>query len=1013
MNNFPASFDLSTLASGDGTNGFVLNGIDERDYSGTSVSSVGDVNGDGFDDVIIGVARTNFGITTGVIRGAGESYVVFGQSEGFGGSFDLADLDGSNGFRLDGIDAYDYSGGGTSAGDVNGDGFDDIIIGAARADPVGLRFPEGGGESYVVFGKATGFGASFDLAILDGNNGFRIDGAYLYDGSGSSVSSAGDVNGDGFDDVIVGAPNAGDSSEPDSTGRSYVVFGKAAGFDAFVSLGNLDGNNGFILDGVDGFDESGTSVSSAGDVNGDGFDDLIIGNPSTDSLDPDGFAGEVYVVFGKATGFDASFELSSLDGSNGFRLGGIDPFDGIGRSISSAGDVNGDGFDDVIIGSHSANNSAGESYVVFGKASGFDASFDLTSLDGINGFRLDGIDEFDASGRSVSSAGDVNDDGFDDLIIGASNSIVDGKVGTGESYVVFGKAAGFGASFDLGSLDGSNGFRLDGVDRLDASGSFVSSAGDFNGDGVDDLIIGAPRADPGGINFDPSGVDFAGETYIVYGGGFPNNAPVASATLLTGDEDTVLSGTATATDADGDLLTFSKASDPTNGMATVAADGAITYTPDADFNGTDSFTYTVSDGNGGTATQTVSVSVAPVDDPTVSGGPDDDVLVGTAADDLILGEAGDDFLVGGGAVDLSTSLAAQVYRIYQATLDRVPDTVGFEGWVDALDSGSISLQGVITGFTNSGEFQNTYGSLDNSGFVTLLYNNVLDRAPDEGGLNGWLDAMTNGTSRAQVVAGFSESGEFRANTSVEASAYTEALDGRAEAGFYDDVYRLYQATLDRAPDAVGLESWSDQLADGREYTAVAAGFTNSGEFRNTYGDLTDSEFVDQLYRNVLDREADAGGRQGWLNVIDGGGTREDVVRGFAQSGEFVGNTAAAFKAYMKAGGGNTLDGGSGNDTLYSGTTADTFVFTQKSTIIVLDNGTIITDRAPTPESDTVLQLDTWDTLKFNDFGFDERSDVLQNLEVSGGDILFEKGFNSILFVGASLETFQEVDYVFT
>jgi hypothetical protein len=148
------------------------------------------------------------------------------------------------------------------------------------------------------------------------------------------------------------------------------------------------------------------------------------------------------VVFGKAGGFDANLELSSLDGSNGFEISGKNTGDQSGYSVSSAGDVNGDGFDDLIIGAYRANqNGSGASYVVFGKAGGFDANLELSSLDGSNGFEISGESNGDASGFSVSSAGDVNGDGFDDLIIGASGADPNGKY-SGASYVVFGQATG-------------------------------------------------------------------------------------------------------------------------------------------------------------------------------------------------------------------------------------------------------------------------------------------------------------------------------------------------------------------------------------------------------------------------------------------------------------------------------------------------------------------------------------------------------------------------------------------
>jgi hypothetical protein len=484
-----------------GSNGFSLDGEAAGDRSGQSVSGAGDVNGDGFADVIIGAVGAD---PNG--NSSGSSYVVFGKTSGFDAVLELSSLDGSNGFSLDGEAVRDRSGQSVSgAGDVNGDGFDDLIIGAKGAD----RNGDFSGSSYVVFGKASGFDAVLELSSLDGSNGFSLDGA-AYDYSGYSVSSAGDVNGDGFADVLVGAPalNTRDSR----LGSSYVVFGKASDFDATLNLSSLDGSNGFRLDGEVG-DYASESVSNIGDVNGDGFDDLIIGavraGPNND------FSGSSYVVFGKASGFDAVLELSSLDGSNGFSLDGEAAGDQSGQSVSGAGDVNGDGFDDLIIGAVSADPNgdfSGSSYVVFGKASGFDAVLELSSLDGSNGFSLDGEATGDQSGQSVSGAGDVNGDGFDDLIIGANEADPNGRE-SGSSYVVFGKASGFGATLNLSSLDGGNGFSLDGEAAGDRSGQSVSSAGDVNGDGFADVIVGAPfpYADPNGRS--------SGSSYVVFGRG--------------------------------------------------------------------------------------------------------------------------------------------------------------------------------------------------------------------------------------------------------------------------------------------------------------------------------------------------------------------------------------------------------------------------------------------------------------------------------------------------------------
>jgi hypothetical protein len=416
----------------------------------------------------------------------------------------LSALDGSNGFRLDGGSENDNIGRAVSAaGDVNGDGLDDLIIGASGADPNGSD----SGSSYVVFGRSTGFAAAIDLSTLDGSNGFRLDGGAVGDASGFAVSAAGDVNGDGLDDLIIGAIGA--SPNGSQSGSSFVVFGRSTGFAAAIHLSTLDGNNGFRLDGVATSDRSGFDVSAAGDINDDGLDDLILGAYGADPIGSD--SGSSYVVFGRSTGFDAAINLSTLKGSNGFRLDGVTAGDRSGFAVSAAGDVNGDGVDELIIGASSAapnGDRSGSSYVVFGRSTGFAAAINLSTLDGTNGFRLDGVAAEDYSGRAVSAAGDINGDGLDDLIIGAPYADPNG-ISSGRSYVVFGRSTGFAAAINLSALDGSNGFRLDGVAADDRSGRAVSATGDVNGDGLDDLIIGAVLTDPNGSR--------SGSSYVVFG----------------------------------------------------------------------------------------------------------------------------------------------------------------------------------------------------------------------------------------------------------------------------------------------------------------------------------------------------------------------------------------------------------------------------------------------------------------------------------------------------------------
>ncbi|MEM1081207.1 MAG: hypothetical protein AAGH65_06455, partial [Pseudomonadota bacterium] len=263
------------------------------------------------------------------------------------------------------------------------------------------------------------------------------------------------------------------------------------------------------VNGEAGGGSSGQSVSAAGDVNGDGIDDLIIGAYTADANGRD--SGRSYVLFGSDTGLPSPFELSTLNGSNGFVLNGEAVDDRSGRSVSAAGDVNGDGFDDVIMGANAADpngESSGRSYVVYGAETGLPSSFDLSTLNGSNGFALNGEATYDLSGRPVSGAGDVNGDGFDDVIIGAAGADPNGGY-SGRSYVVFGSDAGVPHPFNLSDLNGSNGFVLNGEAIDDDSGQAVSAAGDVNGDGVDDLIIGASGSDPNG--------ERSGRSYVIYG----------------------------------------------------------------------------------------------------------------------------------------------------------------------------------------------------------------------------------------------------------------------------------------------------------------------------------------------------------------------------------------------------------------------------------------------------------------------------------------------------------------
>ncbi len=463
-----------------------FNGIDIDDRSGSAVAS-GDINGDGIDDFIIGadVADHNG-------EDSGQTYVVFGSASDSNTPLKLSSLNGTNGFALNGINDNDLSGSAVASGDVNGDGIVDVIIGARFADPDGIF----SGQTYVVFGSDTlGSSGTFELSSLNGTNGFALNGINFGDYSGEAVAGA-DINGDGIDDVIIGARFA--NTNRTSSGQTYVVFGSdTLGSSGSFELSSLNGTNGFALNGINTSDFSGIAVAGA-DINGDGTDDVIVGAPFAD---PNGTSsGQTYVVFGSDTlGSSGSFELSSLNGSNGFQLNGKTASHLSGSALAS-GDINGDGTGDVIIGAPSANpngNYSGQSFVVFGGANvGASGTIELSSLNGTSGFTLNGINAGDQSGFAVASA-DINGDGTDDVIIGASSADPNGGE-SGQTYVVFGSNTQGGSGIiELSSLNGINGFALNGINFGDFSGEAVAGA-DINGDGIDDLIIGAPGAGPNG-----------------------------------------------------------------------------------------------------------------------------------------------------------------------------------------------------------------------------------------------------------------------------------------------------------------------------------------------------------------------------------------------------------------------------------------------------------------------------------------------------------------------------------
>lgn len=409
---------------------------------GQSVASAGDVNNDGFDDVIVGAP----GYDDGELD-EGAVFVYYGSAAGVPAtpSWKAESNMAANTYRL----WTDFGAAVASAGDINGDHASDIIVGAPN-------YHGGKGAVFVWYGAPTGLGTDGTPANAD----WSVIGSHNF---GETVASAGDLNGDTFSDIVIGAPGP-----THTTGTAYVWYGGPQGLSG-GRPGRLSNAN-WKAEGAYDASEFGYAVASAGDVNGDGFDELIVGAFAHNDH-------QVFVWYGSAAGLPGR---TGTPANASWRAYGDDELgiDRFGYSVASAGDVNGDGFDDIIAGNPPVTflgpSGPGVAFLWYGSAGGLGPDGTPSNAD----WRADGDVQSASMGSVVASAGDVNGDGFDDVLVAAGSQGAEGRV-----YLWYGHLAGMGPNGTPSNAD----WQVEGSKYYNKT---VSSAGDVNGDGFDDVIIG-------------------------------------------------------------------------------------------------------------------------------------------------------------------------------------------------------------------------------------------------------------------------------------------------------------------------------------------------------------------------------------------------------------------------------------------------------------------------------------------------------------------------------------------